>query len=177
MNAPARQEHEAVRRISQEASAAKSLIESLRAMGEDDAELVAGMVEGETSLFEAIDILLGRILETKALLSGTESVMAELQARRERFETRVGSLRAMIEQAFAVAEIETSVERPLATLSMARRQPKVEIADEAAIPADYWKAADPKLDKKALLDALKSGLDVPGAYLGNAAPTLTLRTK
>lgn len=171
----AKQEHQAVRRMALEAEAAKSLIESLRAVGDDDDRLIVDMIEGETSLFEAIDILLGRIVETKGLLTGTEAVIADLQTRRERFSDRMKSLRAIIEQALVKAEIDVAVERPIATLSMSRRARKVEIATEADIPAEFWAPGDPRLDKKALKEALEAGRTVPGAYLTNQAPTLTTR--
>jgi hypothetical protein len=159
-----------------EAKAVKALRESLAAVdGEDDALLV-DTIEGETQLFEIIDKLLLRMAETRALIIGTEAVEGELYERRQRFVKRLDSDRALIEQALMIAELE-KVERPAATLSMSKRQPSLQVITEADIPADYWKAGEPKLDKKALAAALKDGATVPGACLSNAAPTLTVRTR
>lgn len=163
------------RDIQKEAIAAKSLVESFRAQAGDDDELLADMVEGETELFEAIDRLLQRMLDTRVMVTGIERAEEQLFERRRRFEKRVEADKALIEQALMVADINTKVERPLATFFLSKRQPKVEISTEADIPAEFWKAADPVLDKKALLDALKADQVVPGACLSNAAPTLTVR--
>lgn len=43
---------------------------------------------------------------------------------------------------------------------------KVNISDEAAVPADYWREVlERSLDKKAVLEALKAGDSVPGATM------------
>ena len=59
------------------------------------------------------------------------------------------------------------MELPQATISLRAVPPKAEITDEALVPSKFWKAQDPKLDKKAVLDALKGKEDVPGASLSN----------
>jgi len=43
--------------------------------------------------------------------------------------------------------------------------PSVTVLDEQAIPADYWIAQDPKLDKLGIIDALKAGSEVSGAAI------------
>jgi hypothetical protein len=159
-----------------EAQAVAALRESLRQMGAaDDESLLADSIEGETSLLEAIDKLLLTISESMGLEAGAKAAAAEIEHRAERFAKRAAAARALIEQALMIADLE-KVERPAATLSLVRRPPKVEITEEADIPADFWKVGDPKLDKKALLAALKGGHAVPGACLSNAAPSLTIRT-
>jgi len=55
--------------------------------------------------------------------------------------------------------------------------PKTIIADEALIPARFWKPSDPKLDRAAVSAALKAGEIVPGATLGNGGFTLSVRVK
>jgi len=141
----------------------------------NDPVLMLDMIEGETSLLEAIDKLLVGIAETQGLEAGARSAAAAIVARAERFAKRAEEARGLIEQALAVAELD-KLERPAATLSLVRRAPKVEIAEEAEIPAEFWKPGDPRLDKKALLTALKEGRAVPGAALSNCPPSLTIRT-
>jgi hypothetical protein len=63
----------------------------------------------------------------------------------------------------------------IATLTRKPVPPKVQILDEAAIPSQFWKRADPALDKKAIGDALKAKQDVPGATLSNGGETISLR--
>lgn len=158
-----------------EAEAVASLRESLRAVDPEDDALLMDTIEGETSLFEAIDALLLTIAESRGLESGARAAADALQNRAARFAKRAETARALIEQALTLADLE-KLERPTGTLSLTRRAPKVEITEEADIPAEFWKPSDPKLDKKALAEALKEGRSVPGACLSNAAPTLTIRT-
>lgn len=159
-----------------EALAVAALQESLRQLGaEGDEALLMNSIEGETSLLEAIDRLLLTIAEAAGLAQGAHAAAQGLSARAERLEKRADAARAVIEQALMIAELE-KLERPTATLSLVRRPPKLEITEEADIPADYWKLGDPKLDKKALLAALKDGRGVPGACLSNSAPSLTIRS-
>jgi len=157
-----------------EAQAAKALRESVSALDGDDT-LLADMIEGETGLFEIIDRLLQRISDNRATVEGIVAEEARLHQRRERYEKRVASDRALIEQAMMIADL-PKVERPAATLSLTRRAATAVIDTEADIPAEFWKVGAPTLDKKALTAALRDGLTIPGASLSNAAPTLTLRT-
>lgn len=160
-----------------EAAAVAALRASLAQIGLDgDEEALDIAIEGETNLIEAIDKLLLQIAQDEALEAGALRAADDIKARAERFGKRAEAARAVIEQAFMVAELD-KVERPTATLFLTRRGPKAEIAEEAAIPAEFWKAGDPRLDRKALLAALKEGRAVPGACLSNCAPSLTVRSK
>ena len=159
-----------------EAQAVLALRESLAAVDPDDEALLLDSIEGETSLFEVVDALLAQMAADKAMVRGVGAVISDLEARGERFAKRIERARALIEQAMSIAELD-KIERPAATLSLARRAPKVEIIQESEIPAEFWKVGDPKLDKKAVGDALKEGRTVPGACLSNAAPTLSIRDK
>lgn len=159
-----------------EAEAVAKLRASIAAVDADDETLLLDTIEGETGFMEVIDALLLRMLDNRAMVAGLASVGEDLATRKARFEKRIDTDRALIEQALMVAEL-PKLERPAATLSLATRQPKVVIETEADIPATYWKQGEPTLDKKALAEALKSGAAVPGCCLSNAAPTLTARFK
>jgi hypothetical protein len=56
-----------------------------------------------------------------------------------------------------------------------RCPPSVGITDEAAIPEAYYKIPAPVLDKRELLDSLKSGATVPGAELISDKRSLRLK--
>ena len=158
-----------------EAKAVAALKESLRQMGHgDDDELLLDSIEGETSLLDLVDRLLVQIAEDEGLAEGARTAAAAIENRADRFDKRAEAARALIEQMLFVAELE-KVERPTATLSLVRRPAKVEIAEESEIPAEFWRPGDPRLDRKALLAALKEGRAVPGAALSNCAPSLTIR--
>lgn len=158
-----------------EAQAVAALRASLGTLlDEADADLLTDTIEGETSLFEALDRLLLTISESDGLAAGARAAAAEIAHRADRFTKRAERARAMVEQAMMIAEVE-KLERPGATLSLVRRAAKAEITEESEIPAEFWKAGDPKLDRKALLAALKEGRAVAGAALSNQAPSLTIR--
>jgi hypothetical protein len=159
-----------------EAKAVSALRGSLEQLGGEDAQLLLDMIEGETSFFEVVDRVLERIADSQALAFGLGVAISDFQVRKKRFEDRAKADKTLIEQALFIADLER-IERPTATLFLARRAQSVEIAEEADIPAEFWKVGDPQLDKKALLAALKEGRAVPGACLSNGAPSLTVRTK
>lgn len=159
-----------------EARAVAALQESLRQLGAaGDGALLLDSIAGETALLEAIDGLLLTIAEATGLAQGAQAAAQGLSARAARLERRAETARSVIEQALMIAELD-KLERPAATLSLVRRPVKLEVEDEAAIPAAFWAAGEPKLDRKALLAALKAGRAVPGACLSNGAPSLTIRT-
>ena len=182
--------------VRREAIAAQALIETLRStLGEDDAGLLADMVEGETELMEAIDRILAEQVEERIKIEGIQAVTDALRERQDRAKKRIDTLRTAIEQAMDIAGL-AKIVRPLATMSLSGRAPKLIVETEAEIPTTYWKTGDPYLDKKALTDALKAHAAavalpdgpereaalaeapaIPGACLSNGAPSLTVRWK
>lgn len=164
-----------VYKLNLEMQAARELIETLREHA-DDKELIADTIEGETGLVEAIASAVGSMLEDEVLIEGLKPVIAELSARLKRITDRHAMKRAAIEQAMTIAECE-SLELPTITASLKKLPRGLEIIDESAIPAAYWKAQDPKLDKRTLLSALKEGATIPGAQLDNGGIALQMRRK
>jgi len=164
---------DAIANLDRERKAAQALRESMASLRLDE-DTVRDTVEGETNLHEAIIAALLEITEFEALRDGVESVITKLAARKESFDNRIALLRSAIEQAMVIGEME-SFKSPLATLSIKPTPPKVIVSDEAAIPTEYWKQRDPDLDKRALLAALKDGIEIPGASLSNGGVTLQLR--
>jgi len=159
-----------------EAEAVAKLRASVAAVDADDATLLLDTIEGETRFFDVVDALLRRMVANQVNVTGLLAAEADMATRRERFEQSIATDRALIEQAMTIAELD-KIERPVATLSLAARPPKVMIETEADIPAEFWKASDPTLDRKALAAALKAGRTIPGAVLSNAAPSLQARFK
>jgi hypothetical protein len=109
-------------------------------------------------------------------VAGIESLAGSLSERKRRLEDRIGWRRAAIERAMAIGELPT-LTLPDATLSLKTVPQGLTIVDEAKVPAKFWKAQDPVLDKKALKDALKAGDVVDGAQLTNGGQTLAIRRK
>lgn len=184
-----------------EARAAAALRASLAASADGDGELLVDMIEGETDLFETIDALLVGIHADTGIVSGISSMQDALESRKTRFQSRIERARALIEQALSIAEIDAPVERAGGTLSLAKRAPSLVVVEEADIPADYWKAGKPTLDKTTLTAALREAAKareealkieaedqraaalaalpapIPGVTLSNAAPSLSIRVK
>lgn len=180
-----------------EALAVAALREGLRQMGEgDDDTLLMDGIEGETSLFEIMDAVLERMTDAEVNIEGVEVVAKALSGRKARFEQRLKSDRAILEQAMTIAGL-VKIERPTATLSLANRAPSLTVTEESEIPAEFWKPGDPTLDRKRLTQALKDRAaalaelpddpaakaaaladlpsDIPGATLSNGAPSISIR--
>jgi len=178
-----------------EAKALAAILAAHEIDASEDVEFVVDVIEGETSLLEAVDAVLDRIGNAEVMLEGLNVVIARLAARKTRYEQRIKTDRTLLEQALSIAEL-TKLERPAATLSIATRAPSLIVTEESDIPAKYWKPGAPTLDRKALtadlkdrakaLESLPEGEAqrvaliaslpaIPGAELSNGAPSLTIR--
>lgn len=146
-------------------------------LGEDcDPKLLLDTIEGETNLAEACVFVLEQTHEDEILIEGLDAKIKELQVRKGRMEKSVADRRTIILMAMDRAGLHT-IRSPLGTLSVRPTAPKATITDEAVIPAKFFKPQDPKLDKVAVLDALKAGETVPGASLSNGGIQLSIRVK
>ena len=156
--------------------AARILLANFKDILGDDEQAIADTVEGETDLVEAIQRGVTRLSEVEAMITGLSSRMEKLKARCDRLSKQAEHLRTSIQTAMEVSGRKT-VETELATLSRSRTPPKVVVTKEEDIPATYWVRGEPRLDKKALLAALKAlpqNQKIPGAELSNGGETLTI---
>lgn len=156
--------------------AAKVLLANIRDVIGDDDEMIATAVEGETSLVETISAAVDRIAELNSHCEALAARIKDLSERQGRFEDQASRIKAAIHVAMGHGELR-KLELPQATLSLRQVPPIAEITDESVIPAKFWKVQDPKLDKAALLCALKSKEAVPGATLSNGSETISIRSK
>lgn len=159
--------------INRQAVAAAELI---RALGEDadDETLVHDTVEGETGFFEAVERALNEIDECEIVAAGIVDMQKRLSDRLTRTNNRSEKLRGLIDQAFQMAEIK-SHKFPTATISSKSIPRKLIVSDESQIPTRFFKPQPPKLDRKELLEALKSGEVVSGADMSNGGTTIQIR--
>ena len=160
-------------RLARETEAAAVLRKSL-AEFEDDEDLLRDTIEGQTSLHEMIATVLDSIEQDNEHVTGIGKRADDLGVRQQRLKKRIARKRALIEQAMAVGEIKT-LELAEATVSLRRAPPKLVVENEADVPSSYWVAQDPKLDRKALTQALRDGDQVPGASLDNGGLSVTIR--
>jgi hypothetical protein len=160
--------------LHRETEAARVLVATYRDLLADDDQARADMVEGETNIQEAIRAGLVRLAELRAMGVGIDSIADQLQARRSRLADQQASLREAILLAMELAGL-PKFETDVGTITRKRTPPSVVVVDEADIPSMFWKPSDPKLDKRAVLDALKGGETVPGAQLSNGGETIQVR--
>ena len=163
--------------LREQAKAAAGLMDILRARDmDDDAVLVADTIEGETSLYEAIDAALETIDGCAIIVAGCKSVEADIKARRDRAADRVTIVRAAIEQALLIADVSQKIVRPTATLTLKKYDPKRIVEDESKIPSEFFLPQPPKLDRK-LLNEVEPGKNIAGCYMDNGSVGLTIRRK
>jgi hypothetical protein len=165
--------------LRREAEAAKRLLASLRDSGDaNDQEIVETAIEGETSLIEAISATMDANDEDDILIVGIKAKEETLADRRKAAEQRIERRRAAMEQAMIITEQEKFT-LPTATIFLTKRKPNTVIDSEAEIPAVFWTIpkVEPKLDKKALKEALEAGEEIPGAHLDNGSISLSIRRR
>lgn len=157
-----------------ETESARVLIANTRDILGDDQQFIVDVVEGETNLIDAIGAAVEQVAADEAHAEAVAAIIKRYGERKARLEARAERIRAAIAVAMDHASLK-KLELPHAVLTIKATAPKAIITDEAAIPSKFWKPSDPKLDKKAVLDALKSGETVAGAELSNGGTTLQIR--
>jgi len=162
--------------ITREAEAARVLLSNIKDVVGDDDDAAADAIEGETSFKEACSTAVARLAELDAHDAALSSHIEKMRARRERLQAQAGIIRAALAAGLSQAGIK-KLELATATLSRRVISPGVIVTDEASIPAEFWKRGDPKLDKKALLAALKDNKDIAGATLSNGGETIAILEK
>jgi hypothetical protein len=81
--------------------------------------------------------------------------------------------KAAIQGAMTIAEQKT-LRRPLATVSVRHAGEKLNIFDELLLPREFFRTPDPEPSKRAIVEALRAKIDVPGAELVDGGETLAI---
>jgi hypothetical protein len=157
-----------------EGNAAAVLLSNLKDILGDDEEFIFSTVEGQTNVIAAIGNAIDRIELLRIMSEVIRERVANLLARADRFDQQADRIKIAIKAAMDQSGLR-KLELPMATLSVRAIPPSVVVVEEAEIPAAYWKAQPPKLDKKELLRDLKDNKAVPGATLSNGGETLAMR--
>jgi hypothetical protein len=161
--------------INHEIEAVVWLKSQVGALADQDPEFWVETIEAETGLWEAIDRLVLSELEDRAQMEAIEKVIDRQQERLARVKERITLKRSLLQTALETAGVKKRV-CPAGTVTLRPSAPKVVVIDESQIPSTFWKPSDPKLDKRAVLDALKGGAPVPGCTLSNAETTISIRS-
>jgi hypothetical protein len=148
----------------------------LEADPEIDERTLTDSLDGMTNLREAIAGVIRSALDDEAIAEGLKSRLDDMKVRLERITATAERNREIALSVMEQADIEKILE-PDFTVSLRTVTPGVVVTNEADIPEWFWIPQAPKLNKRRLLEALKSGEAVMGAELANSKITLAIRTK
>jgi Siphovirus Gp157 len=131
-------------------------------------------LSGFTKLDEVLVCLTRSYLDDVDIAAALGIRIGTMEERLRRIEARAEKKRAALASAMEEAGIKT-LHQPDFTLSLRAIPPSVVVLDEEVIPEVYWVPKPPKLDKRALGNALREGKIIPGVVLGNGAATISIR--
>ncbi|MEE2525850.1 siphovirus Gp157 family protein [Hyphobacterium sp. HN65] len=131
-------------------------------------------LSGISDLPEMIAETLRSALEDEAIAESIKTRLETLRVRASRFQNRAQSKRAACLKIMRECEI-SSLRQPDLTASVRNSPPGVDIVDEAALPERFLIAQPAKIDRRAILTALKSDEAIPGAKLRDATFCLSVR--
>lgn len=149
-----------------------------------DLQRVADLDLDEQTLADTLEGITGEIqIKAENLIKVVENMDADVTAisneikrltdRKKSIENRQKSLREYLRSNMQAGGI-SKISCPLFTITLSKGRPMVVVTDEDAIPDEY-QVVTKRVDKRALLDALKAGLEVPGAELGESEEALRIR--
>ncbi|MGC2712075.1 MAG: siphovirus Gp157 family protein [Pseudolabrys sp.] len=141
-----------------------------------DDQTLADTVEGLTDLHEILSAVIRAALADQALASGLEGRIAEMQARRDRFQDRATKRRQIAKDVMVELDLK-KLAAPDFTASIRPGTPALMVIDEAAVPSIYWLPREPRLNRQGLANDLKQGAEIAGVALSNPEPVLSVRTK
>jgi hypothetical protein len=141
-----------------------------------DDETLLDTLEGITDLQEMIAAVIRSALVDQALQTGLHTRLEEMRQRLARLEDRGTKKRELALDAMCEVGLKKLEQADFTASARAGMAPLVIVAEDI-IPEPYWIPQPPKLDRQALLAALKQGNVIPGAELGNPKPCLAVRTK
>ena len=155
----------------------RALAEQLRKSYRDiDDETLADTLEGITALPEMIEEIVRSSLEDAAMAAGLKLRLDDMHARLTRLKERYERKRELVLWAMVQAQL-NRLEVEEFSVSVAQGGVKLEVSDESKLPGTFLIPQPPKLDRVALLQALKRGDSFDGASLTPGSPHLTVRTK
>lgn len=161
-----------------DAQIVRNQIEALKAIYpdlEEDAELLATTIEGETDFERVMERLVSFVRDAETMAEAVKSRKTDIADRQKRFERQSEAGRKLILSLMEAAE-QPKVMLPEATLSITAPREKLNIWSEEELPQGYFQLIR-KPDSKAITAALKAGEDIPGAELEPGSAGLMIRTK
>ncbi|GIN88665.1 hypothetical protein J6TS2_50510 [Heyndrickxia sporothermodurans] len=123
------------------------------------------------SIQEEMDLKVENTAKLMRSIQGDiEAIKSEekrLADRRKAMENRIESIKFYLQNEMEIAGID-KIKRPTITISIANNPPGVQIDDESLIPSEYMVPVPDRIDKKAILSALKDGEYIEGCTLSQS---------
>lgn len=148
------------------------------ALEDDDAQLLADMIEGSTDFNEIISGCARRAHEFEAMADALKIIEEQHKARRERFLSSADALRNAIGRAMLDVEL-PKVTAPDLTISVRIGAPRLKVVSEDMLSAEFKKTktiTSPDMEK--ISDYAADHPDLPaGVIRTNGSLIVTLRSK
>lgn len=145
-----------VREASIDIEKQKKIVADIRALvGEEDQELLADMMEGETMIMELVDRLLVAYQTDKVLAAGIKKLVDDLSFRKKRIEARSETMKDLMFTVLEMAGLER-LERPGGTASLKATAGSYEILEESEVPTQYFSRAEPTINRKSINEFYKT---------------------
>jgi hypothetical protein len=141
-----------------------------------DEETLVDTLEGLSNLPDMLAEVCRSMLDDQVMISALRGRIGDMQERCRRIEARARKKRELVCSVMERADLKKVMEPDL-TVSLRPARPPLAVVDEDLVPEAFWKPQPSKLDRQGLIAALGAGRDVPGAILGNAPMTISVRTK
>jgi|WetSurMetagenome_2_1015567.scaffolds.fasta_scaffold00693_17 hypothetical protein len=165
-------------KLTDEVNAVRALKEAFGPMMEEDPELAACMVEGETGFIEAVQAIIVSRNESLALAEMADKLSDTYAERKKRFEARAKALRETLATALEAAK-ETSVPTGAGTVSLSDAPVIAIIENEVLVPSRFWVTPpqpEKRIDKNSLNAEIKLG-PIPGCRESEPRKIATIKTK
>lgn len=142
---------------------------------DEDEDLRADVLEGETDFHSIAARILRRKLDARVMSSAIKERKQEIAERQARYERQEDGYTALLKSLLIAAGVD-KLTLPDATVSITKPRIVVEITDETAIPQGFVEIK--RIPKKAeIKKALEAGEIIPGAALGLSDDGIMVRTK
>lgn len=143
---------------------------------EDDQQLLADCLEGETDLYEFASRLLSQNEDDEGVVNALSEQIDDRKTRQERAKKRIASRRDMLMALMDIARID-KLTLPEATVTKRDILPKVIFPNVDLVPDAYCKF-DRKLDRDKLKDITDGPDGLPSwATMDNGGRSITVRRK
>lgn len=143
-----------------------------------DAEMLADLDLPEQTVIDTLESI-GGALQDKAknigafikhlemLSDGMRDAEHQIAARRKALENRVQRIKSYTLNVMQNNDIQR-IDTPMFAISVAKNPPQVDVFDEKQVPKEFMRQPEPpppSVDKRLVMDAIKSGVEVPGCRL------------